>query len=387
MKVRELFGLKAVKGDVGIEIEVEGTNLPKEVAGWRREHDGSLRGESAEYVFARPYAAADYPAVLARLGEAYKKNKSVIKDTKNAGIHAHINVQELEVIQVINFITLFVALEEVMVRFCGEFREGNLFCLRTKDAERMVIDLLANSKRLNRMNSDKYRYAALNIKALFQYGSLEFRSMRTTADFEVIQLWVDCLLRLRTVATEFDNPAAILTYYSEHGPDRFVDRVLGPFRRVLCDLNVDRRLVQEGIWASQMLAFGTDWEADLGKQLDNRAEDIIQRVILNTRDVKRFQERVDNYDMPRKLRQRPKDTPLHIWKAQLDRDLALWQNRLADTQERLNRLREMWDGLNNGIILDEIVDIQVREMENQQRRGNPRQARAEFNFHIGQQPF
>lgn len=57
--VMQWFGIRedfAAKGDVGIEIEVEGKNLPKHFEKyWRVEADGSLRGEdNAEYVLEKP---------------------------------------------------------------------------------------------------------------------------------------------------------------------------------------------------------------------------------------------------------------------------------------------------------------------------------------------
>ena len=45
--VFKVFGLpirKKCAGDVGVEIEVEGVNLPYPGKYWRREADGSLRG-------------------------------------------------------------------------------------------------------------------------------------------------------------------------------------------------------------------------------------------------------------------------------------------------------------------------------------------------------
>lgn len=41
--MQQLMGVSPTKGDVGIEIEVEGRNLPRAADGWRMEHDDSLR--------------------------------------------------------------------------------------------------------------------------------------------------------------------------------------------------------------------------------------------------------------------------------------------------------------------------------------------------------
>jgi hypothetical protein len=54
MLVRDIFALDKTEGLIGLEIEVEANNLPDRVPGFHREYDGSLRGESAEFVFRGP---------------------------------------------------------------------------------------------------------------------------------------------------------------------------------------------------------------------------------------------------------------------------------------------------------------------------------------------
>ena len=62
-----LFGCPSKAGDLGIELEIEGDNLPIEIDGWSVKHEGSLRGRGGrpvgegaevdtprEYVFPRP---------------------------------------------------------------------------------------------------------------------------------------------------------------------------------------------------------------------------------------------------------------------------------------------------------------------------------------------
>ena len=53
----EILGRDLVKGQIGVEIEVEGEGLPVAPTGWHGKMDGSLRG-GIEYVFRQPESLA-----------------------------------------------------------------------------------------------------------------------------------------------------------------------------------------------------------------------------------------------------------------------------------------------------------------------------------------
>lgn len=259
------FEVSPVAGDVGIEIEVEGSNLPSLNARgsyWRREADGSLRGEeSAEYVLRKPLTLEEARKALDYLDAAYTKNGAVVDDTVRAGVHVHVNCQTLTMTQLYNFMTIFYILEDVLVRFCGEFREGNLFCLRARDAESQVhtIRSAAKSKKFRELfHHDNNRYAAMNIKALGDYGSLEFRTMRGTRDLDLIYTWAEILVTLRNVAMEFTSPCEVIEQFSIQGPLEFL--------KAMTDTNFDavfykgcEKDLLDGMRMAQDIAYATDW--------------------------------------------------------------------------------------------------------------------------------
>src|SRR3546814_10984266 len=77
------------------------------------------------------------------------------------------------------------------------------------------------------LHSDNLRYASMNVKALGDYGSLEFRAMRGTRDMDLIYSWAENLLHLREFAKQFDNPAEIADTFSMRGPSNFMGDALG----------------------------------------------------------------------------------------------------------------------------------------------------------------
>lgn len=263
-KVIDLFRhINQTNGLVGIEIEVEGRRLPEAIGSyWKREHDGSLRGESAEYVLKKPVALDKVEKALGVLTAAYKKNNTEVNnESPRTGVHVHVNVQDLDMVKVFNMITLYHALEELMVRFCGKGREGNLFCLRMKDAEFLAefyLQALQN-REWGILATDEIRYASLNVTALHKFGSLEFRSMRGTDDFGLIQTWVDMLVKLKEAAELYQDPVAIVESLSRDGEMHFLETVLGAELAQQVIAPDAEESIREGIRSIQNICYDVDW--------------------------------------------------------------------------------------------------------------------------------
>lgn len=250
------------QGDVGIEVEVEGHNLPVTQKYWKMEEDGSLRGESKEYVLEKPSSLAQARLALKYLGVMYNKHDSVVHDSVRAGVHVHINVQTLNIIELYNFMTVYITLEDLLTKYCGESREGNLFCLRTGDAEYLLHRLVevANSRRFKELVTDDLRYASMNVKALGTYGSLEFRAMRGTRDLDSIYVWAEMLLGLREVAKTFSSPCEVVDNFSEGSALVFLQRCLGKHTGLFTKYEGWEKTIVNGMRRAQDVAYATDWE-------------------------------------------------------------------------------------------------------------------------------
>lgn len=204
---------------IGVEIEVEGVGLRLNVEGWASHDDGSLRGEAVEYVLPTPLTLPTVKNRLNALSEALEGCD--IADTGRAGVHIHINIQDMEEQHVFNFIVLYLIFEEVLIRYCGEDRIGNLFCLRMKDAEYLEELLIEAARRKDFavLYTDDIRYASINCKALVQYGSLEFRGMRSTIDSDVLVPWIEMLLALKEKAKCYHQASEIIVDLSRFSPE------------------------------------------------------------------------------------------------------------------------------------------------------------------------
>ena len=198
---------------------MEGSRLPDRIdRHWRTEGDGSLRGENREWVLREPVDREAIDKVLSYLQG--KLSRSRLNPSDRCGVHIHLNVQDLTLPEVIKIGALYYIFEQTLLRFCGEDRTGNLFCLGAKDAEFVLTRLEQGSLWSNFYEGYSYltrgniRYAALNWSSLNKFGSLEFRSFRTPTDFSEIATWAKLLLKIKDRATHFKTLSQIVEEFS-----------------------------------------------------------------------------------------------------------------------------------------------------------------------------
>lgn len=270
LNVGLIMGHKETKGEVGLEIEVEGVNLLHDGEAptyWQYHQDGSLRGaENAEYVLTKPLPFDKVPLALKSLWTAFKKKKSVISDSNRTSVHVHLNVQDFHLNRLTAFLAMYFALEEPLTEWCGETRVGNLFCLRAIDAPAIV----AWTKRFIRMDGqgtipDTLHYAALNVNALKKFGSIEIRTLRGVSDPVIIHQWVGILQRMYELSADFKDPREVCTMVSSGGGAlAFFETVLGEYASVVrqgIGMNDEqlRNSIYNGIRLAQDICYCRDW--------------------------------------------------------------------------------------------------------------------------------
>lgn len=258
-KIVDIYQLQPVdpRRKVGIEIEVEGARLiGNPIPYWRAVNDGSLRGESQEYIFKNPQPYHRVPVLLNILKDKMEKNKSIIIPSERCGLHVHINVQQMTEQQVLNYATLYLLFEDLMVNYCGEDREGNFFCLRVRDAEYLLQGMISAQRLCSLFNlqHDNFRYASINLSAIQKYGSVEFRALRTPKDFLKAIPWVEMLLLLYKNSLQFSHPRKIVEQFSQLGPKEFLNKTLEQHSKLFNNKRLEQTLF-EGIRRIQDIAY------------------------------------------------------------------------------------------------------------------------------------
>lgn len=202
MKLCDYLG-RFDKGLFGYELEVEGDNLPQRVDGWKIAKDGSLRGESAEYVLNTPSSFEEIVQSFKLLVSKLTKPATKLSFSYRTSTHVHVNMLHFTKEQIQAFFYLSHLVEDILVHYCAPIRKGNRFCLRTKDAEWKIDSFKAwlSKKGYPALSQDMLKYSAINIATLSHYGSIEFRSLHGTVDEAVVTPWLNVLKNIHDIAT------------------------------------------------------------------------------------------------------------------------------------------------------------------------------------------
>lgn len=220
--------VKKVDGDVGIEIECEVRKQLSKVWDsrfWTLHNDGSLRNIGYEFVLSRPIKTREIDPALTDWLNNVQYHQLKFVDSKRASVHVHCNVQDYTILEVFNVLASYWLVEPLLLEIAGNERKGNLFCLGINSADTVHSQLITNLKKgqfFQNFSKDSFRYASINLEALYKFGSLEFRIMRGTQDTQLIAKWAKELRSLVDNAKKFKSPHEIITLVSEGKHKRFL---------------------------------------------------------------------------------------------------------------------------------------------------------------------
>lgn len=300
---------RSTKGDIGIEIELEGDLYtgerlmsyvsPRTKATWITHRDDSLRG-GIEYVLSSPCFEDEVERLVYHLYDTLKAQKAKIRLSNRTSTHVHINVQGLKPSELTSFICLWGLFEQAAVNYSGLLRKANQFCLTSKDTNGWLPQIWRESLESGRFGWDtNVKYSALNLAAFSNFGSFEFRTLDGCSDPWRVVTWARFLCRLRDVAVQY-LPDEIGYGVSEKGPSGFLEDICGEplrdFAKAFEEASPGfRDVCMDSFRDYQELSFFVPW---------NKLRDQINR-----REIRRpFEE-----DKPKvKMSRSPRDTRLRI---------------------------------------------------------------------------
>lgn len=186
---------------IGIEVEVEGMEVPPKVSGWRRILDGSLRNHGVEYVFQGPVGGLSACNRLKSLESSLAEKQPVF--SLRTSVHVHLDVRDMTWTQVQKLILVYAMVEPYLFALCGQEREDNIYSMSLYRGQHQVSQL-CDIFRLGpeAINIMWTKYTALNLTSIPAFGSLEFRGHRGTCSKDVIVNWVNHILALKEYAID-----------------------------------------------------------------------------------------------------------------------------------------------------------------------------------------
>lgn len=307
LKVVDLFGSykfqggggpSIKKGEIGLEIECEGSDLFRTpLSYWTMHSEHSLRKykghEPAEYALKTPVSRAVLDKALAYLKHRLESSNAFVADSPRTSTHVHLNCQYMTMQEVITFYLLYLIVEELLVEFCGEGRVANLFCLRVCDAGHFFLTLqeAISSESYAILSSDDLRYTACNTAALAKFGSLEFRTGRCWTDVDghldtdKIKLWVDILQGIKAQAALLDGPTSVCQLFEKLGPDDLLHYIFpNPEHYTIFAVQDDvRPRVWAGFRQAKELAYSCSWKDPLPVTDKNKTETVDKKFGKNSK--------------------------------------------------------------------------------------------------------
>lgn len=271
---------------VGIEVETEAT-IPysyREVLGssyhaerkeftlanvWAAKEDGSLRNYGIEYISS---PIKTYKPHVKALVDKLLTVPTLMKECPRAGIHVHVNVTDMTQSNIWTMACIFWTLENALVEWCGESRVGNNFCLRLKDATR-VVGASVNAIRSVFVGTERdsfvsfhpntHKYASLNLATVARLGTLEFRSLDGNLDSDRVNNWTEQLLLLRELAFKFEDPHKFFAWLDlQTDKVSIYKELLTPYFYKTLDIdNMYQRLYTDVGLAMTMAFACPDWDA------------------------------------------------------------------------------------------------------------------------------
>lgn len=234
---------------MGIEIEAEvtsNTSLPRDVAGWQRASDGSLR-DGLEYKLAQPLAGDMLAGAIEAMFASAKFERR-----HTSSCHIHIDILEEEVTEdVLQAMFLLMFMTEEVAYQVGD--PGRKWCSFTNQLTYLNVEQIAalvmgqeefnqkyNAKLGYRNGSDHFserlqggsRYIGLNVQAMWKYGSIEFRYFPTPETKEELYNWVNLVQSYMKAAQEVGGREGIESVMSNRSSyEAFISSYFSPWVR------------------------------------------------------------------------------------------------------------------------------------------------------------
>jgi hypothetical protein len=230
--IAKTFNLRSPKGDVGIEIETEGRNLPagKVTGTFIGKEDGSLR-HGMEYV-STPTPAKEAHVRVSNLAAKLVEHGAIVEPTYRSSTHIHVNYCDYRWRDVLGTMVAWAVLEPVVFSMMPPGRDGSLFCVSSYDSGDLadytdqLCGQIGNS--FGAGYNPRGKYSSLNLTRLSDLGTMEYRVFPSSMDGKQIQTWVDWVINIRTLVQKQDDPSFLtLVREAEQSPNPFLESIFG----------------------------------------------------------------------------------------------------------------------------------------------------------------
>jgi hypothetical protein len=268
-KTGDLFGIEVECEGIRVNWGGEDVDILKD---WDPHNDGSLRPYKghppAEWVFKGPVKYKKAVERVNSLFDYFAKKKATLITSNRTSIHVHFNMGDKTVYQLVNLYILFTIIEDLMDRYCGEDRNGNLFCLSSRHADeqlRWINDVCFKEMQIR--YREQNRYCSLNLASMTKFGTVEFRGMRGLDNAADVLSWLSIINEFCDYACyKMNNPAKLIEEISVKRPVGFLREIFSKENFVKLTHGLDEDVIDQSIYEGlrlvQMLCYKIGTEFD-----------------------------------------------------------------------------------------------------------------------------
>ena len=218
----------------GVEIEAErtpGAVFPNQTPDMWSEHgDGSLRN-GVEYVLSAPLAGKELSYAI----DTFYSNVSVERwPTSSTHIHIDMRDEDLPVSVLQSIFILAYTLEDCIYALGDQGRDMTGFCnkLDTLSAADVALIMRVDDESESLVPLGRgSRYYGLNLRALFKYGSLEFRYFPTAVSANELKSWIRLVQQFKAAAMALRTKEGTFEVFKDEAAfTKFVDCFFSEWR-------------------------------------------------------------------------------------------------------------------------------------------------------------
>lgn len=223
LKDRESSVNQKYRNGLGNYYEVVYQNKKGEEKAYRISRDLSIVSKQIPFEIATPILKdPDDFEVFRLLVQELKKTKAK-SETRTAGVHVHIDFSNPSFGETASIAALFSEIEEELMKRFSTTSTRRRYTKPTSTEllkilnEVKIDDILIANRQVWRVVLRGSRYHALNLKAHFRYGTLEFRLFNSTLDLPALELMYDFASRL-VIGIRAQNPELVAYLVNQNGP-------------------------------------------------------------------------------------------------------------------------------------------------------------------------
>ena len=187
------------------------------ISKWVKHNDDSLKLQGIEYTLLTWHDHAQE-----NLQVLFNNLRPTI--STRCSVHVHINALDMTIENVKTFLLYYMIFEKALYNYSGK-RWKNIFCVP-------LNTWYFNLRHISHFSKvgDWSKYAGLNLGALYQHGTLEFRQMTGNTNPLYITTWVNMIVSLKKFVMETTYEQAVSDILTMNSTSAYWDLVSNVFK-------------------------------------------------------------------------------------------------------------------------------------------------------------